>query len=161
LLQEGGLNLNASSDPPDLSKDEILALLGKTDVLQTIGSASGFSQSETEKRIRDALVSVAVPTLTEGFTSQIASGLGLEYLNIDYNAIEGASLSFAKVLGKGLVIQGRRQITQMPGDRQLDYDLRLTYRLPTRNTNLNRVVFSLGMDQDRPWKLGVEYGFRF
>lgn len=161
LLQEGGLNLNATSDPPDLSKDEILALLGKTDVLQTIGSASGFSQSETEKRIRDALVSVAVPTLTENITAAIASNLGLEYLNIDYNAIEGASLSFAKVLGKGVVLQGRRQITQVVGNRKLDYDLRLTYRLPTRNTNLSRVVFSIGLDQDRPYKLGIEYGFRF
>jgi hypothetical protein len=161
LLTDSGLNLNATSDPPDLSKDEILALLGQTDVLKTIGSGSGFSQSETERRIRNALISFAIPTLTQGITEQFARNLGLEYLNIDYNPIEGASLGFAKVLGKGLILQGRRQISPAVGNRKVDYDLRLTYRLPSRNVALSRVVFSLGLDQDRPWKLGVEYGFRF
>jgi autotransporter translocation and assembly factor TamB len=161
LLSDAGLNLNATSDPPDLSKDEILGLLGQTEVLKSIGSGSGVTQSEAEKRIRNALVSIAVPQLTQGLTAQLAANLGLEYLSIDYNAIEGASLDFAKVLGKGLVLQGRRQISPTAGNRKLDYDLRLTYRLPSRNVALSRVVFSVGLDQDRPWKLGVEYGFRF
>ncbi len=161
LLSDAGLNLNATSDPPDLSKDEILALLGQTDVLKSIGSASGASQSETEARIRSALVSIAVPQLTESFTSQLATGLGLEYLNVDYNQFEGASIDFAKVLGKGLVLQGRRQVSPTYINRRLDYDLRLTYRLPSKSAALNRVVFSVGLDQDRPYKIGVEYGFRF
>jgi hypothetical protein len=161
LLADSGLNLSAESDPPGLSKDEILAKLGQTDVLKTIGSGSGFSQSETERHIRNALISFAIPTLTQGITEQFARNLGLEYLNIDYNAVEGASLGFAKVLGKGLILQGRRQISPTVGNRKVDYDLRLTYRLPSRNVALSRVVFSLGLDQDRPWKLGVQYGFRF
>lgn len=161
LLSDNGLNLNASSDPPDLSKDEILGLLGQTEALKAIGSGSGLTQSEAESRIRNALISIAVPQLTQSLTGQLAQNLGLQYLNIEYNPIEGASLDFAKVLGKGLVIQGRRQISPTIGTRKLDYDLRLTYRLPTRNVALNRVVFSVGLDQDRPWKLGVTYGFRF
>jgi len=161
LLADGGLNLNATSDPPDLSKDEILALLGQTDVLNNLGSASNTSQSEAESRIRNALVSIAVPQVTQGLTNQLASGLGLEYLSVDYNAIEGTSIDFAKVLGKALVLQGRRQLSPTFINRKIDYDLRLTYRLPSRNVALNRVVFSVGMDQDRPYKLGVEYGFRF
>lgn len=161
LLSDNGLNLNATSDPPDLSKDEILGLLGQTSVLKSIGSGSGVTQSEAEKQIKSALLSVAVPQLTQGLTSQLAANLGLEYLTIDYNAFEGASLDFAKVIGKGLILQGRRQISPTIGNRKIDYDLRLNYRLPSRNVALSRVVFSLGLDQDRPWKLGVEYGFRF
>lgn len=161
LLSDGGLNLNATSDPGDLSKDEILALLGQTDVFKSLGSASGLTQSETEARIRNALVSIAVPQLTQSLTSQLATNLGLQYLNLDYNPIEGASIGFAKVLGKGLIIQGRRQLSPTVGIRKVDYDLRLTYRLPTRNVALSRVVFSVGLDQDRPYKLGIQYGFRF
>ncbi|HVT13779.1 MAG TPA: translocation/assembly module TamB domain-containing protein [Fimbriimonadaceae bacterium] len=161
LLSEEGINLNATSDPADLTKDEILALLGQTDVFKSLGSASGLTQSETEARIRNALVSIAVPQLTQSFTTQLASNLGLEYLNIDYNALEGASLDFAKVLGKGLILQGRRQISPTVGTRKVDYDLRLTYRLPTRNVALSRLVFSVGLDQDHPYKLGIQYGFRF
>lgn len=159
LLQEGGLVLNATSSPPDLSQSEILALLGQADVLKSF--ESGTSQSEAEQRIRNALLSIAVPQLTQGLTSQIAKGLGLEYLNLEYNALEGPSVAFAKVLGKNLVFQGRRQISLQPGQRALNYDLRLTYRLPTRNRTLGRFVFSVGLDQDRPSKLGIDYGFRF
>lgn len=159
LLQEGGLVLNATSSPPDLSQSEILALLGQADVLKSF--ESGTSQSEAEQRIRNALLSIAVPQLTQSFTSQIAKGLGLEYLNLEYNALEGPSVAFAKVLGKNSLFQGRRQISLQPGQRQLNYDMRLTYRLPSRNRTLGRFVFSVGLDQDRPWKLGIDYGFRF
>ncbi len=159
LLKEGGLVLNATSDPPDLSQDEILGLLGQTDVLKSF--ESGTSQSETERRIREALVSFAVPQLTGQFTSQIAKGLGLDYLNLEYNAFEGASAAFAKSLGKGLIFEGRRQLSPPVGDRKVQYDLRLSYRLPTRNRTLSRLVFSVGLDQDRPYKFGVQYGFRF
>lgn len=159
ILNRGGLNIDAVSDPPELGRDEILGLLGDTDVLKSLGG--GTSQSETEKRIRNAIVSMAVPQLTEAVTTQLAAGLKLEYLTVDYNALEGASLDFAKVLGKGVILQGRRQISPPIGLRKPDYDLRLTYRLPTRNVALSRVVFSLGLDQDRPYKLGITYGFRF
>lgn len=159
LLKEGGLVLHATSDPPDLSQDEILGLLGQTDILKSF--ESGTSQSETERRIREALVSFAVPQLTERFTSQIARGLGLDYLNIEYNPFEGASLAFAKSIGKGLVLQGRRQVSPQVGNLKVQYDLELTYRIPTRNRTLNRLVFSIGLDQDRPYKLGIQYGFRF
>ena len=125
----------------EVAPGEILGLLGQTDVLKSFGSASGATQSEAEARIRGALLSFAVPQLTQGLTSQIATNLGLEYLNLDYNPIEGASIDFAKVLGKGLVVQGRRQISPTFGNRKLDYDLRLTYRLPTRNTALQNISF--------------------
>ncbi len=159
LLKEGGLNLRATSDPPDLTQDEILALLGQTDVLQSIGSGTG--RNDAQKRLRDALTSFAVPTLTDPITSKIAQGLGLEYLNIEYNQFEQASVAFAKSLGKGLTLQGRRQLSTTVGNRRPNYEIKLNYRVPSRNRLLSRLVFSIGLDQDRPYKVGLEYGFRF
>jgi hypothetical protein len=159
LLREGGLNLTASSDPPDLSRDRILALLGQTDVIEAIGTNLG--SSGTERRIRDALAGYALPALADPITSRLAQGLGLDYLNLEYNPLEEASLAFAKSIGSGFFIQGRRQISDPPPGFPQQYDVRLVYRPRRLRGALSRISFSLGADQTTPIKFAVEYGVRF
>jgi len=156
LLKEKGLNLTASSEPSDLSQDRILALLGQTDLLQSIGRGG-----DAERQIRDALAGYALPLFLDPVTSRLASGLGLEYLSFEYNAFEQASLAFAKVLGGGFTLQGRRQIGQAPPGFREVFDLRLVYRPRRARGILERFSFSVGADQDRPWKAALEYGTRF
>lgn len=159
LFKDGGLNLTATSDPPDLTQDRILALLGQTDVLQAFGS--GVSPQDAQKQIRDALTGLAVPVLLDPITSRLASSLGLQYLSVEYNAYEEATFAFAKVLGKNLILQGRRQLSEPIIGVKPRYELKLTYRIPVSKGVLSRTTLSIGADQDRPWKIAVEYGIRF
>lgn len=159
LLKEGGLNLQASSDPPDLSRDRILALLGQTDLLEAISKDLG--SADTEKRIRNALVGYALPSLSDPLTNRFARGLGLDYLTLEYNPFEQASVAFAKALKGGFFLQGRRQISDPPPGFPLQYDLRLVYRPRRVRGALSRVSFSLGADEETSIKFAIEYGVRF
>lgn len=159
LLQSSGLTLVASSDPPGLTQDRILALLGSTDVLEAIGGTS--TRNTAQERIRNAVAGYAIPTLFEPITSGFAKGLGFQYLNLDYNTTDLASLSFAKAFSSELFVQGRRQLAQTRPNLPIQYDLRLVYRPRRVKGFLQRLSLSLGTDQDRPWKISVDYGTRF
>ena len=159
LLQEGGLNLSATSDPPGLAQDRILGLLGQSDLFAVLGT--NLNKDEATRRVRDALSGYALPVVLDPVTSKLAAGLGLDYLSVEYNSFEQATFDFAKSLGAGFVFEGRRQLSQpLPGIKSL-YDFRLTYHLRTKAKVLNRIAFGIGADQDHPWKLSVEYDTRF
>jgi hypothetical protein len=160
LLQDGGLTLNATSDPPDLSTDQILALLGQVQLIE--GLAGGLQSGNAESHIREAVLGIAVPYLLDPVTSQIASSLRLDYLTLDINALDGATISFAKTIGKNLVFSGSRQVTQINHNYPLKYDLRLAYQFRFgKRGDRRRLNFIVGLDEIRPWKIAVEYGFRF
>lgn len=160
LLKDGGLTLNATSDPGDLTQDEILALLGQVSLIE--GIASGVQSGNAESQIRDALVGIAVPYLLDPVTSKIASAFTLDYLTLDINALDGASIYFAKTLGRNLTLQGSRQVSQVDQNYPIKYDLRLSYQYRFGNrADRRRLNFLIGMDETRPWKIAVEYNFRF
>ena len=155
LLQPNGLNLVASSEPPDLNQDRILAILGETDYLETLST-----EGKQNSVVQAALLS-AVPTLLDPWTSQLAQGLGFDYVTLDYNALEMASVTFGKTLGAGLSFEGSRQISEpLPGYAS-GYDFRLVYRPRQLGGKLQRVGFYAGADQLNPWKFGLEYSVRF
>ncbi|MEA2551914.1 MAG: translocation and assembly module TamB [Fimbriimonadaceae bacterium] len=159
LLDEGHTQILAESDPPGLSQDRILAMLGQADLIAAL--AGSVSKLEASRELRNALAGYAVPALLQPVTAAFAKGLGLDYLNVEYDPYSRVTLSFAKELNKQLTLQGRRQVSPpIPGYRP-QFDLRLVYRLPFGGKALKRTAVSVGVDQDRPWKVGFEYGFRF
>lgn len=158
LLQEGDLRVTAQSDPPGLSQDHILSLLGQGGVLESLNVKG--SSSDMQRRLRSALTGIAFPMLIDPFTEQISRELGLDYLNLEYNAYEGAVLTAGKTFGKGLAVQYRRQVSERPGE-PLRYDFRFTYRPFKRGRLLSGIYFSIGADQIRPWKITLEYGTRY
>lgn len=157
LLKEGGLVLTAQSSPPGLSQDEILNLLGQGEIL---AGRQAQGAVRFDRQLQNALTQIALPALLDSYTSQWASRLGLDYFGFEYNPFENISLTLAKGLGNGFTLQYRRQLQETNG-LPPRYDLRLFYRPPFRRDLLGRFSFSIGMDQDRPWKISVEYGFRF
>ncbi len=160
LLKDGGLNLTATSDPGDLSQDEILALLGQVSLIE--GIASGVQSGNAEAQIRDALVGIAVPYLLDPVTSKLAAAFTLDYLTLDINALDGATIYFAKTLSNRFVLQGSRQVSQINQNYPLKYDLRLSYQMRFGNrADRRRLNFLVGLDEMRPWKIAVEYTFRF
>jgi len=160
FLEDGGLVLTATSDPPELSQEKILALLGQVNLIE--GLASGVQGGNAEKQLRNAFFGVAVPYLLDPLTSKIAGVIGLDYLTLDINPLEGATVYFARTLGKNFVVQGSRQISQIDVGIPVKYDLKLIYQLRFgRGMERRRLNFSIGTDEVRPWKLGIEFGFRF
>ncbi|MCC7231261.1 MAG: hypothetical protein IT203_12785 [Fimbriimonadaceae bacterium] len=160
LLQDSGLVMVATSDPPELTQEEIFALLGQVQLIQ--GLAGGLQSGNAESQFREAFLGIAVPYLLDPFTSQIANAFKLDYLTLDINALDGATISFGKALGRNLMLSGSRQVSKINSAYPLKYDLRLSYRLRFGSRNdRQRLNFILGTDEFRPWKIGVEYGFRF
>jgi hypothetical protein len=159
LLEEGQTFITAESDPPGLSQQRILALLGQADLVSAI--AGSVSKLQASKELRNALAGYAVPALLTPITSGLAKGLGLDYLNVEYNPYSQVTVDFAKDLGKNFAIQGRRQISQpLPGQKS-QFDIALVYRLNFGGKAIRRTTISFGADQDRPWKIGIQYGIRF
>ena len=155
LLQDNGLTLTPSSDPPDLPPDRILAILGQADLIQSFSTTGKESTA-----IQTAMLS-SVPMLLDPYTDQVAKGLGLDFLNLEYNSFDLASVAFGKLLGSGFSIEGSRQLSEPPPGFPSRYDVRLVYRPRRFPGALRRVRFFVGSDQDRPWKIGLEYGVRF
>jgi hypothetical protein len=159
LLAEEPINITATSDPPDLSTSQILRLIGQADLLE--GLTASVRTSLGDPKLQQAFTTLAVPAIFDPFTEKLATQLGLDYLNIEYNTLEQATITAAKTLGRGLVLQFRRQLFEPPAGQKPRFDLRLVYRLPSRNPLLGRVTASIGIDQDRPWKIALEYATRF
>lgn len=158
LLEDNGITIRANSDPPGLSQDEILALIGQTSLIESLTNNALNRRFGSE--LGSAIYGLAVPTLLNPFTSELASNLKLDYINIEYNSLDNFSIAAAKSLGGGFTIFGRRQLSN-PVSGKRKYELKLTYRLPIRSGELSRVALGIGFDQDRPWKLSLNYGRRF
>lgn len=159
LLDQKNLTFFAYSDPPDLTQDEIISLLGRTDLLSTISGRSG--QGDASQQFQTALAGYALPAFLDPITSQIAKGFSLDYVSLDYDRYGQTSVTIAKTLGLGFVLSYRRLISEPAPGFPLTYDLRLSYRLPSRAQLLRRFSAYVGLDQDHPWKFSIEYNTRF
>lgn len=158
LMRQGDLQLIGRSDPPDLSQQEILAIIGQRDLLEALATGA---QNTRNGQFRDALIGLFLPTLSDQLTAGLASALNLDYLALDYNPFEGAMLSGAKSFGKYLTVEGRRAITQTPFINAVKYELRLVYRIPTQNPLLSRSRFVLSTDNLRPYRIAIEFSSKF
>jgi hypothetical protein len=85
----------------------------------------------------------------------------LEFLALDYNPFDQFSLNAGIRVGRYFMLSGRRQLAPPVDGGKPKFDIRLSYRPPFGGKVLRRVSFSIGMDQDRPIKLGVDYTIRF
>lgn len=157
LLRPGDLQIQGQSEPADLSQDEILAIIGQRDLIESLIAGAQDTQSE---QFREALLGLFVPTLSELFTGQIANAFQLDYIALDYNPFEGTVLSAAKSFNRFLTVEGRRRVTDTSTLSNFDYELRLVYRIPSQNRVLSRARLVLSTDNIRPWRIAIEYSFR-
>jgi hypothetical protein len=154
LLEENGLTISASSDPPDLSSEQIMAILGQKELIE--GLAHGGSDTD----LRGTLYTFGLPAASSVLTSGLARDLGLDYISLDYNPFDQTVVSIGKSIGKGLMLQASRQLAPNPGER-LKYEVQLTYRLPLDDPFFSRVRLGFGFNQDVPWQLKLNWARRF
>lgn len=153
----GALAIQATSSPGDLTESEILSIIGQRELFESLASLARDSRSN---ELQNLLLSYALPSLIDPFTSGISDSLGFDYLNLEYNPFEGPTLAVAKSLNSNLTLQGRRQFP-LAGYTADQYEWKLVYRIPSRNAFLSRSRLSLINASRRPWRIAFEYSFRF
>lgn len=146
------LRFVAESDPPDLSTDEILAIIGQGELISSLTSG-GLTGTSLSRSLATALV----PSLLDPVTSSLAQSLGLSFVFLDYNPFDGAFITIGKEIAPRLNATAFRQLsTPLDGQRQ-KFGLDLVYDVPSR---IRRVQVSFGLTQDLPWRLRIDWSRR-
>jgi len=158
LLDPRGLSIDAQADPGDLSREEIMAILGQKQLIEALAGTA--LQGQGSSSLRDPLYQLLAPTISDPITGPLARLLKLDYLSLDYNPLDQALYRFGKSLGSGFFVQGWRQLSS-PTYGPQKYDLRLSYRLPKLGPVSDRFRLSLGTTHDRPWRISIDWGRRF
>jgi autotransporter translocation and assembly factor TamB len=135
------LQLTARSDPPGLSEQRILSLLGRGQVLAAIARGADPAQVFREQ-LGDILTTQVLPGLLAPLEAGIAEAFDLEQFTLDYTGLRPASLYLVKNLFDGVGIAYRRGI----GVAGNEYQARIFYRLPFRNRLLQRLRVGFGFE---------------
>lgn len=139
------LQLSARSDPPGLSEQRILTLLGRGTALSALARGDDPSKVFREQ-LSDILTAQVLPALFSPLEAQIAEAFDLEQFAVDYSGLRPASVYLVKNLFDGVGISYRRSLMLSP---QPMYEVRLFYRLPFRNRLLQRMRLGVGFDQSQ------------
>lgn len=158
IMAPEGVTIDGSSDPPGLSSEEIRAIVGQRDLIEQLARTALGERDD--RALTQALTSLAVPNLTAGLTENLAQTLKLDYVVLDYNPFDLAFVRAGKSLGSGFRLEFGRQLVQ-PELGPLKYDLRLSYRIPSRDAFLSRARLSIGRTELVPWRVGFDWAIRF
>jgi autotransporter translocation and assembly factor TamB len=135
------LQLTARSDPPGLSEQRILSLLGRGQALAAIARGDDPARVFREQ-LGDILTAQVLPGLLAPLETGIAEAFDLEQFTLDYTGLRPASLYLVKNLFDGVGIAYRRGI----GVASNEYQARIFYRLPFRNRLLQRLRVGVGFE---------------
>lgn len=135
------LQLTARSDPPGLSEQRILSLLGRGQALAAIAQGADPSQVFREQ-LGDILTAQVLPGLLAPLETGVAEAFDLEQFSLDYTGLRPTSLYLVKNLFDGVGIAYRRGI----GLNANEYQARIFYRLPFRNRLLQRLRVGFGFE---------------
>lgn len=146
------LLLSARSEPPGLSEQRILTLLGRGAAISALAQGDDPSRVFREQ-LSDILTAQVLPALFTPLESQLAEAFNLEQFAVDYSSLRPASVYLVKNLFDGFGISYRRSL--MLGTQAM-YEVRLFYRLPFRDRLLQRMRIGVGFDQTQTRFLFVE-----
>ncbi len=146
------LQLTARSDPPGLSEQRILSLLGRGPALAALAQGADPVRVFREQ-ISDILTAQVLPALLMPIETEIAEALDLEQFAVDYAGLRPTSIYLVKNLFDGVGIAYRRTVAV--GQREA-YEVRFFYRLPFRNQLLQRLRIGVGFDHTQNRFLFIE-----
>ena len=96
--------LELTSDPPGLTKQQMLAALGQQDTLLALLHGGSNTGNVLSNQFSSALASIGVPMLLEPFETGLAQALGLSDFNVDYEPNAPVLLTLTKPITKKLSI---------------------------------------------------------
>lgn len=156
------LALDLTSSPGGLSKPQMLAALVPAGTLvAALNSGGTTGQNILENQVKTALGSVLLPTLLTPLTTSLASGLGLESIDVNYEPDLPVFVTLTKDIGPRLQVTYSRSVgARTPGAVNAtlsppQYTLRLGYSL-TRH-----LQFDVSTDDQRNNTLSLEGVFGF
>ena len=148
----------ARSDPPGLSEQRILSLLGRGGALEALARGDNPVQI-FRQQLSEVVAGQVMPALLSPLETGIAEALGLEQfaLDLDYTGNTPAQIYLVKELFNSFGISYRRSlaITNPP------YEVRLFYRLPFRYRFLQRLKIGWGFDNAQRQFLFIEGSLLF
>jgi len=158
ILSNEDLNIVATSDPPDLTRDQILAVLGQQQLLEGVAGAAvgGFNT-----QLADTLASVLAPVLARSLSRSLERSLGLDYLSFDIRPGSATSVTLAKALGSGFTLEYRRRLEEFEETGIPLEEVGLTYSPRLRNPILGRIRISVMAERSGILRLSVGYLRRF
>ncbi|MCL6622997.1 MAG: translocation/assembly module TamB, partial [Fimbriimonadales bacterium] len=159
LLGDQPLHIDAVSDPPDLSRSEILSLLAQRQFFEEI---AGLAMGNLEQRVSHIFTSVLAPYALGPLTRSLERELGLEYVYLDLSQEGIGMIAFGKTLGAGFSAEYRRALTEeMVARFQALDQIQLNYRPQTHDPFFSRLRASVAYDRLGIWRLTLNYGKRF
>ncbi|MCW5937288.1 MAG: hypothetical protein KIT11_08285 [Fimbriimonadaceae bacterium] len=158
LLDGDSLVITGVSDPPGLSTSEILAVLGQRDLVEGLAGTT-FGGGDRDGFLRETAYSIAVPALTRGISNEVMKAIGLDFLEVTYNPLQGFVLNAGKLLSKQLVLEAVQELERRGGTAS-NWELRLSYRPPFA-AFLGRTRLSLAVTNTVPWRLSISWSRRF
>lgn len=161
VLADEELNIEASSDPPDLSRSQIMAILGQQQVVENLAGGVGSGFGDFNSQLKNLLQSFVAPALVGQFTRSLERSLGLDYLALDFRQGGVGGITIAKALGNGFTLEYRRVLEQFALAGESLEEIRLTYRPPLRNPILGRLTFGVALTKEGLAKLTFGYSKRF
>lgn len=160
LLEQRELQIDASSDPPGLTREQIMAALGQEQLFTALGSAvTGGIEREIS-----GVFYAAAPGILSPITRAIEKGLALDFLLFQISPTGKPVMVVGKKIGKGFTLEflGHLPLTRETGTGLQEPDqVQLVFRPPTRNPLWNRLSLSLGYDTNRDWRASATYSMRF
>jgi autotransporter translocation and assembly factor TamB len=158
VLSDQELSIIASSDPPDLSREQIVAILGQQQLLEGVAGAAvgGFNA-----QLADTLAAVLAPVLARSVTRSIERSLGLDYLSFDIRPGTATSVTLAKALGSGFTLEYRRTLEEFEESGVPLEEVGLTYSPRVRNPILGRTRISLIAERGGVLRISIGYSRRF
>ncbi|MEM4409424.1 MAG: hypothetical protein QXI19_11860, partial [Candidatus Caldarchaeum sp.] len=159
ILGDQPLHLDAVSDPPDLTRSEILTLLAQRQFFEEV---TGIVGGNIEQKIGHIFSSVLAPYALGPLTRSLERELGLEYVYLDFSQEGISMIAFGKTLGAGFSAEYRRALTEESIARFQSLDqIQLNYRPQTRDPFFSRARFSIAYDRLGIWRITLSYGKRF
>lgn len=164
ILGHEQLVLHATSDPPDLTSQEILAMLIQSESFLKLSEAA-FQGQRSGSVFSSALMGFAFPYFTSPITEQMANFLSLDYVGIEYDPLQQLVFTAGKTIGKGFTLRGLQtlNLNRDLGASMMDTiqrEIGITYRLPLKNRFFQRAMIDFGYEQPFGWRLSLEYGRR-
>ncbi len=159
VLGDQPLHIDAVSDPPDLTRSEILSLLAQRQFFEEIGGLTGGG---LEQKIGHIFSSVLAPYALGPLTRSLEREFGLEYVYLDFSQEGIGMIAVGKTLGAGFSVEYRRALTEEMVARFQSLDqIQFNYRPQTRDPFFSHVRASVAYDRLGIWRITLNYGKRF
>ncbi len=144
------MQIDLSSSPPGLTREQMLAALGHVEGL--FATAEGTLQRE----LANVLTAVGASTLFAPVERVFVEQLGFEQFSLEYSAVTPLALYLSRRLFDGVYLSYYQRLTgQFVGPNNVAYQLELSYRF----RNLYHVSFGVDDQQTSTIEVGYQSAF--